>query len=126
MYNQELQDPITPGVDITAEVARYYVYGPHLAVLSTAWFAGLNNSISGVCAKQKRSNSPKMSFRPLFALAGLFLCYVIKDALQEKIFWTDGYEFGYFMSFTEIGTVALMSTLFSNRFLVLAGLMTNK
>ena len=67
-----------------------------------------------------------MSFRPLFALAGLFLCYVIKDALQEKIFWTDGYEFGYFMSFTEIGTVALMSTLFSNRFLVLAGLMTNK
>ena len=58
-----------------------------------------------------------MGFRLLFALFGLFTCYIVKDALQEKIFRTDGYEFGYFMTFVEIAMITVMSTLFSSRLL---------
>ena len=56
-----------------------------------------------------------MDVHPLFALFGLFICYIAKDALSEKIFRTDGYEFGFFMTFVEISIITIMSTLFSKR-----------
>ena len=36
---------------------------------------------------------------------GLFFFYVLHDALQERAFRTPGFEFGWFMTAVEIGTM---------------------
>ena len=44
-------------------------------------------------------------------LAGLFVAYVLHDAIQERCFRTPGFTFGWVMTLFEIGTMAAAAVL---------------
>ncbi|KAL3805956.1 hypothetical protein ACHAW5_002492 [Stephanodiscus triporus] len=46
-------------------------------------------------------------------VVGLFVFYVGHDALQEKMFRYDGYEYGFFMTLVEVSVMLLLSSILS-------------
>ena len=45
------------------------------------------------------------------AIVGLFIFYILHDALQERMFQYDGYEYGFFMTLAEVSVMLLLSVL---------------
>ena len=42
-------------------------------------------------------------------IAGLFVFYILHDALQERMFQFDGYEYGFFMTLAEVSVMLILS-----------------
>jgi adenosine 3'-phospho 5'-phosphosulfate transporter B3 len=45
------------------------------------------------------------------AIVGLFVFYIFHDALQERMFQFEGYEYGFFMTLAEVSVMLLLSVL---------------
>ena len=45
-------------------------------------------------------------------VCGLFVCYVVHDALQERAFRTEGFRFGWWMTLNELVVVSLFAFVF--------------
>ena len=78
--------------------------------------ATINNG-NGVAngSKSESAVSNTTTMKHLYPILGLFLFYILHDALQERMFRFDGFSFGFFMTLIEVLIMLLASSLLEYR-----------